>query len=387
MFKINNAGASSAYTNSGADDVSSTSENPPKHQLPSLPHSDHLGGREANNRPAAATSASTAEPLSMAQIHRASMAWLNAYSASASKADSDLARAVISGIQEGTLQVGNPAAQSKERAQYGKHVALPGGGSASLVINLAIRSDGLLELFSAAMRDTFTKKRTAISAQATAIPINVGGATTAPTLVIPSVQIPTQTQTQKTLHTDSIAARPELSRQITKHIDEIANSLTFSSERDTAQNQIVAKLSALPSDQHVRLILVLKTQLSNCNASAKARTIGIWAEDATVERIAERSDMRTPRERELQDVIDTLKNNPAFNSPLQEIFSMFSNYVQRKRSSTTNIMKGAVHASPLFSRVMADTRGPLVAIQDIRDHLLTVNDAHRYQALLDWKAR
>ncbi|MCA8003521.1 hypothetical protein, partial [Burkholderia metallica] len=79
-------------------------------------------------------------------------------------------------------------------------------------------------------------------------------------------------------------------------------------EQSAARTEIESRLSAMPADEQRTVLMHLNSKLSGRASIAKPAIIQRWADAITVDRAIEGRDLRTNRERELQDAI---ANSPA----------------------------------------------------------------------------
>ncbi len=93
--------------------------------------------------------------------------------------------------------------------------------------------------------------------------------------------------------------------------------------------------------------------------------------------------MRTDPERELQNALAAQNRNPAFSTPRDEILKMLPP-AERRYAMMIGFSSDTRFNSPLYRRVFADSRGPVAAINDIRDLIEPLPEQQRYQAIKDW---
>ncbi len=113
-----------------------------------------IPARQAVQHPA------TLEP---GMVSGTSAAWLNEYRNSSDPGQSALAKAVISAIRDGSLNLGRPESQTAVRAQYGKQLQTT-HGTVSILVEFRPRGDGRFDVIGAAMRDSSNPTRKAIIA-------------------------------------------------------------------------------------------------------------------------------------------------------------------------------------------------------------------------------
>ncbi|MCA8003476.1 hypothetical protein, partial [Burkholderia metallica] len=150
-----------------------------------------------------------------------------------------------------------------------------------------------------------------------------------------------------------------------------------------ARTEIESRLSAMPADEQRTVLMHLNSKLSGRASIAKPAIIQRWADTITVDRVIEGRDLRTNRERELQDAIATQNNNPAFREPRDAILGMLP-YKGRHTSSLTSVNQWGTYNSTLYRRIFADSRGPVAALNDIRALIEPLDEQHRYKAIKKW---
>lgn len=145
---------------------------------------------------------------------------------------------------------------------------------------------------------------------------------------------------------------------------------------------IEEKLKAEPPGQQQLLLQDLNKRLSGMAAAAKPACIVTWADTATKERIIQDRDTRTPHERTLQDKISQHLGNKNFEDVFEKI-CLSLEITERVKVRDVSIVKGK-YRSPLFARVFSGKLEPLAAIQNLKQHLDSVDARQRYDAILSW---
>jgi hypothetical protein len=335
--------------------------------------------------------------LQRGMVSGSSTGWLLAYRNSRDPDEGALAAAVTQAIQDSSLALGNPASQTTTRAQYGQRLVTP-HGTFSLLANFRTRPDGGFDLVSAGMRDSANPDRKVMirapqnadtSGQAQPIPN--------PAPLPPSAPPPAQTPQFPVHHPGTPVAGPSsrplqpaiappaFSKEISRGIRQIVNGL-LRWEQQTARNQIETRLHAAPADEQQILLMHLNAQLSGKAGDTKPAIIQNWAATASVARATAGSDIRTDRERELQDALAAQLNDPAFRRPRDEILGMLP-LLERRSAGGISSDGSRNYRSVLYRRVFSDRRGPVAAINDIRDLIAPLHEQQRYQAIKDWVPR
>jgi hypothetical protein len=320
------------------------------------------------------------QTLQAGMVNQSSIAWLDGYKGSTDAGERALAKAVVFAIGDSTLSLGNPESQNAGRALYGKHLQT-GRGTVSILVNLKPLGDGTFDLKSAAMRDGADESRKVIITA----PVNAG--VSAQAQPNPTPQFPVQHSGTPAVGPSSqplgpVAAPPQFSRQISTGINRVLAELTLW-DRTEAQGQIENKLRSVPVNEQTALLIYLTTQLSGKTSDAKPAIIQNWAATATVDRAMEGGDMRTERERELQNALTEQNRNLAFSKPRDEILEMLP-HATRRAAGRIDISRGDQFTSPLYSRVFSDRRGPVAAITDIRNLIEPLPARERYEAIKQW---
>jgi hypothetical protein len=147
---------------------------------------------------------------------------------------------------------------------------------------------------------------------------------------------------------------------------------------------IEGKLRAISSDEQEQFILIsaLRNQIHGMASADMGNAITTWAQTISVDRAKEGRDLRSATERELQERLFQWKDDPSFGGPLREVLGMLPLSL-RQRTSTITVVDGN-YGSVLFRRVFKDPRGPVNAINAIRNILVTLNENQRYQAIHNW---
>ncbi|KML61799.1 hypothetical protein VL15_04710 [Burkholderia cepacia] len=295
-------------------------------------------------------------------VNGSSTEWLHAYRDSGDPGERMLAREIASAIQSGTLRLGNPASQSATRSQYGQKLQTT-PDDVTIVANFRLRADGRFDLIAAFMRDSATpNSRVTITAR--------------PNAADPGTSVERQSS-------DPLQpAAPAFSAQVSQGMNRIVNELARWDQR-TARTRIETKLRSVPADQQHILLMHLNKQLSGSASNAKPSIIQTWAENTSVDTVIAERDMRTDRERELQNAIATQNRDPRFTKPRDEILAMLSP-AERKAAAATSINGRTKYRSPLYFGVFRDSRGPVAAINDIRALIETIPEYQRLQAIVDW---
>ncbi|MCA8003439.1 hypothetical protein, partial [Burkholderia metallica] len=157
-------------------------------------------------------------------------------------------------------------------------------------------------------------------------------------------------------------------------------------EQSAARTEIESRLSAMPADEQRTVLMHLNSKLSGRASIAKPAIIQQWADTITVDRAIEGRDLRTNRERELQDAIATQNSNPAFREARDAILAMLPVAI-RRRIGMISITEFGHYKSALYRRAFSDSRGPVAALNDIRALIEPLNEIQRYQAIKDWKPK
>jgi hypothetical protein len=147
---------------------------------------------------------------------------------------------------------------------------------------------------------------------------------------------------------------------------------------------IEGKLRAISSDEQEQFILIsaLRNQIHGMASADMGNAITTWAQTISVDRAKEGRDLRSATERELQERVSQWKSDPSFNEPLGEVLRMLP-YAARRDAASIYVIHGN-YSSVLFKRVFKDPRGPVNAINAIRNILVTLNENQRYQAIWNW---
>ncbi|WP_144030409.1 hypothetical protein [Burkholderia sp. AU6039] len=293
--------------------------------------------------------------------------------------------------------MGNPASQWTTRAQYGQRLETS-QGAASLVVNFRTRADGRFDLVSAGMRDSANPgRKVTIAAPRNASTSGQAQPVLTLTPLPPSAppsaqtpQFPVQHSATPVVSPFSLPLQPEdapraFSPPISRGITQIVNGLTRW-DRQAARTQIETKLRSMPENEQQIFLMHLKTQLSGKASGAKPAIIQNWAATGSVAPAMARPDMRSDRMRELQNALAAQCKIPAFREPLDEILGMLP-YAERHTASYITISRDNNYNSLLYRRVFRDSRGPVAAMNDIRDLIAPLDEQQRYQAIKDWVPR
>ncbi|MBN3847606.1 hypothetical protein G3N58_12315 [Paraburkholderia sp. Ac-20342] len=185
-----------------------------------------------------------------------------------------------------------------------------------------------------------------------------------------------------------VVALPAFSPSISRGITQIVNELPRW-EQQAARAEIETKLRSMPADEQQTLLMHLNTRLSGKASDTKPAVIRNWAATDSVATVIEGRDMRTDRERELQTALADQNSNPDFRISRDEVLGMLRG-AQRRAAMHIGIGPygtGTHYVSVLYWRVFRDSRGPVAAINDIRDLIAPLNEQQRYQAIKDWIPR
>ncbi|MCA8003489.1 hypothetical protein [Burkholderia metallica] len=328
--------------------------------------------------------------LQPGMVSSSSVEGLQPYFNSSNPDERALAAALTSAIQNGSLTLGNPAAQNATRAQYGQRLQTT-HGNAVIVANFRLRGDGRFDLVMAVMRDPNDSSRrvtiaahqeASISAQAqsNSAPLPRRNPPLAPQLPVQHPGNPVAGPSSQPAQPQTTA--PVFSTQISRGIRQIVNDLPRW-EQSTLRTQIESKLSSMSTDDQRTVLMHLNSQLSGRASTAKPAIIQRWAEMTTVNRAMEGRDLRTDRQRELQDALATQNKNPAFREARDAILAMVPSGIKQRMGRIGITQYGKYH-STLYRRAFADSRGPVAALNDIRALIEPLHELQRYNAIKNW---
>ena len=176
-----------------------------------------------------------------------------------------------------------------------------------------------------------------------------------------------------------------LTVDVHKSITNIVKSL-MKCYQNPARSQIEAKLHQVPESEHKQAILTLNVELSSKAQREKPQFITDWI-PKSIDRIVTQNDPRTGREKALQDAIVLQRSIPAFKLAEENIRKMLPSRDARQSAFHTGIKPGIHYQGNAWRKVFADTRGPLISIQDLENHLNGIAEAQRSQAILDWEPK
>lgn len=309
--------------------------------------------------------------LKSGMVSGCSIQWLNHYINSGHDGARALACAISQGIAEGSLQLGNPKAQSARRAQYGKCVEMP-DGSATVLANFQPLKDGQFKLLNAYMRSAAGRIMIAPNRNGNRVAASAVSASSGP--VAAAEHRPTANLSFPP--SPSVVARPEFSKKVRKSIHRVVDQLP-KWEQKAARDTIESKLGMTPEDQHTILLQQLIADLSGKRSDSKPTIICEWASKATLETAMAGWDLRSSSARTLEANLAKLRANPEFKHAFQAIVALMPDSQSRRLILQTTAI-GNAYRSVLFNRVFRDPRGPLIAIKDILNRIKTLPAHRRY---------
>lgn len=334
-------------------------------------------------------------------IDKRSLDALANYSHSDNKKESGLAKIFQTLLRKSPLELKAPPDANNPQALYQVNVKIQ-GNEITIAARFAPDTQRGFELQHLGMREDKTGRSSSITFTPQAAAGTGTQALSSPGAVASSSRLPPLAIGQQGLVAASVAASGSRVRaaaasstsasdpasKASKMVENMVGGITRW-EQGAARTLINEKLTATEPAQRLVLVQQLYNELSTKKTEQKLGAVKHWSASANIDTATEGRDTRTAVTRERQQALENAMQNAVFEKSYDNIINMVSrgrdrSYIARKHDVPND--NGHVgYNSPLLRRVFADSRGPVVAIKAIEEHIRPLAELARYNAIKDWQ--